>query len=293
MLLHAWSSTSGSGVLSRRSSLWNKKCRKIISEGVHFRLLPGKPITTSATLECVVVGIHDIAEIAHNKVLIAAAVSAGIGQLSKPFTSAILSGNTNSFDFKTAFQAGGFPSTHSSAVVATAMSLGLERGFSDAVFGLAVVYASLVMYDAQGVRREVGIHAKALNRVLLQNSVASNDTSNLIDGAHLPRKSSEPPLFLEEAYIISGGSTKQTNGELLVGSEKGKGQSQSGGMLMPSSLAINDDENDDDDDFVDGESDNSLGMLKESVGHNEFEVIAGAVLGLLVSVAVYAILPLP
>ncbi|XP_028126097.1 uncharacterized protein LOC114322863 isoform X7 [Camellia sinensis] len=99
-------------------------------------------------------------EIAHNKVLISAA-----GQLSKPFTSAILYGNSNNFDFKTVFRSGGFPSTHSSAAVATAMSLGFEwwvklvkccisfapslRGLSDAVFGLAVVYASLIMYDAQ------------------------------------------------------------------------------------------------------------------------------------------------
>ncbi|XP_028126091.1 uncharacterized protein LOC114322863 isoform X2 [Camellia sinensis] len=99
------------------------------------------------------------------------------GQLSKPFTSAILYGNSNNFDFKTVFRSGGFPSTHSSvmntlsprihssAAVATAMSLGFEwwvklvkccisfapslRGLSDAVFGLAVVYASLIMYDAQ------------------------------------------------------------------------------------------------------------------------------------------------
>ncbi|KAI5674819.1 hypothetical protein M9H77_15183 [Catharanthus roseus] len=48
--------------------------------------------------------------------------------------------------------------------VATATTLGVERGFSDPIFGLAVVYACLIMYDAQGVRREVGNHAKALNR---------------------------------------------------------------------------------------------------------------------------------
>lgn len=44
--------------------------------------------------------------------MIAAAVSAAIGQLSKPFTSAVFYGND--FDIRTAFQAGGFPSTHSS-----------------------------------------------------------------------------------------------------------------------------------------------------------------------------------
>ncbi|XP_012070168.1 uncharacterized protein LOC105632403 isoform X2 [Jatropha curcas] len=92
-------------------------------------------------------GLEDIAGIAHNKVLIAAGASAAIGQLSKPFTSLLL--YDKDFDFKTAFQAGGFPSTHSSAVVATATCLALERGFSDSIFGLTMVYAGLIMYDAQ------------------------------------------------------------------------------------------------------------------------------------------------
>lgn len=47
-----------------------------------------------------------------SKVLIAAGVSAAIGQLSKPVTGCLLYGKD--FDLKAAFQAGGFPSTHSS-----------------------------------------------------------------------------------------------------------------------------------------------------------------------------------
>ncbi|KAJ6772477.1 ACID PHOSPHATASE/VANADIUM-DEPENDENT HALOPEROXIDASE-RELATED PROTEIN [Salix koriyanagi] len=105
---------------------------------------PRKP----ATLTCILkLGVEDIAEIASNKVVIAAGVSAAIGQLSKPYTCVLFYGKD--FDFKTTFQAGGFPSTHSSSVVAAATSLALERGFSDSIFGLAVVYACLVMYDAQ------------------------------------------------------------------------------------------------------------------------------------------------
>ncbi|MCI01646.1 hypothetical protein A2U01_0022673, partial [Trifolium medium] len=37
------------------------------------------------------------------------------------------------------------------ATVACATLLGLERGLSDPIFGLALVYAGLVMYDAQEV----------------------------------------------------------------------------------------------------------------------------------------------
>ncbi|CAL5402391.1 unnamed protein product [Camellia sinensis] len=291
MLLQASSFSSGV-VCHRLSHLRNR--RSFISD---YRLLRRKTKASSGppprtTFVCVT---FEIDEIAHNKVLISAAVSATIGQLSKLFTSAILYGNSNSFDFKTVFRSGGFPSTHSSAAVATAMSLGFERwvklvkccisivpslrGLSDAVFGLAVVYASLIMYDAQGVRREVGIHAKALNRVLLQNSASSNDANDLIDSQ--PRKSSSNsesfgPLFLEEADTFQA---KQTNTKLLLRSENRKSQS---GILISSSLPSD----------VEGESKkiaNSWAMLKESVGHNEIEVIAGALLGLFVSFAVYTL----
>ncbi|XP_028121218.1 uncharacterized protein LOC114318512 isoform X1 [Camellia sinensis] len=303
MLLQASSFSSGV-VCHRWSHLRNR--RSFISDygllGRKTKASSGPPPRT--TFVCVT---FEIDEIAHNKVLISAAVSATIGQLSKPFTSAILYGNSNNFDFKTVFRSGGFPSTHSSvmntlsprihssAAVATAMSLGFERwvklvkccisvvpsrrGLSDAVFGLAVVYASLIMYDAQGVRREVGIHAKALNRVLLQNSASSNDADDLIDSQ--PRKSSSNlesfgPLFLEEADTFQA---KQTNAKLLLRSENRKSQS---GILISSSLPSN----------VEGESKkiaNSWAMLKESVGHNEIEVIAGALLGLFVSFAVYTL----
>ncbi|XP_025610126.1 uncharacterized protein [Arachis hypogaea] len=91
---------------------------------------------------------QDIAEIAQNKVLIAAGASVMIGQLSKPFSSVLLYGKD--FDIKAIIQAGGFPSSHSSATMACATFLGLERGFSDPIFGFTVVYAGLIMYDAQG-----------------------------------------------------------------------------------------------------------------------------------------------
>ncbi|XP_042422028.1 uncharacterized protein LOC122009799 [Zingiber officinale] len=68
------------------------------------------------------------------------------------------------------------PSAHSAAVTAAATLLGLDRGFSDSVFGMSVVFAALFMYDAQGARREVGIHAKILNKI--QNSQAEPTSQN-------------------------------------------------------------------------------------------------------------------
>ncbi|XP_030965885.1 uncharacterized protein LOC115986753 isoform X2 [Quercus lobata] len=115
-----------------------------------------KPKSSPFKLTCLGTGagtgtelFDQISQLAHNKVLVAAGISAAIGQLSKPFTSVLL--YSKDLDFKAAFQAGGFPSTHSSAVVATATIIALERGLSDSIFGLTVVYAGLVMYDAQDI----------------------------------------------------------------------------------------------------------------------------------------------
>ncbi|GMP64592.1 hypothetical protein CsSME_00025800 [Camellia sinensis var. sinensis] len=112
MLLQASSFSSGV-VCHRLSHLRNR--RSFISDygllGRKTKASSGPPPRT--TFVCVT---FEIDEIAHNKVLISAAVSATIGQLSKLFTSAILYGNSNSFDFKTVFRSGGFPSTHSSVM---------------------------------------------------------------------------------------------------------------------------------------------------------------------------------
>ncbi|XP_038680790.1 uncharacterized membrane protein YuiD [Tripterygium wilfordii] len=199
------------------------------------------------------VGVEDIADLAHNKVLIAAGASAAIGQLSKPFTSAFLDGKD--LDFGTVFQAGGFPSTHTSAVVATATSLAIERGLSDSIFGLTVVYASLVMYDAQGVRREVGNHARVLNKVLRNTKVKSSTVGEARD----EHGESSNSINME----------KSAKAHLLLEVEKRIRRSPSGSG-----------------------DEKKLGapLINESVGHSVVEVIAGALFGFFVSLAVHATL---
>ncbi|KAJ6720696.1 ACID PHOSPHATASE/VANADIUM-DEPENDENT HALOPEROXIDASE-RELATED PROTEIN [Salix viminalis] len=234
---------------------------------------PRKP----ATLTCILkLGVEDIAEIASNKVVIAAVVSAAIGQLSKPYTCVLLYGRD--FDFRTTFQAGGFPSTHSSSVVAAATSLALERGFSDSIFGLAVVYACLVMYDAQGVRREVGNHAKALNKMLPKTEVNSMVCSrdDLIGSKEGPEENLGALLSKEERPFLSD----STNPPVLLETENKTRQSSQ--RLAFSSLKASEEATE--------KIPSSSAPLKESIGHTEFEVIAGALLGFFVSVAVHTIL---
>lgn len=126
----------------------------------------------------------------------------------------------------------------------------------------------------------MGIHAKALNRVLVQNFIPLNNVDDTIDSRpriSFSKQESFEPMSLEEADSFG---LKHRNAKILLGSENRKGQI---GKLSSSSPASD----------AEGETEKVTSwdgpVLKESIGHNEFEVIAGALLGLFVCLAVYNI----
>ena len=80
--------------------------------------------------------------------------------------------------------AGGLPSAHSSMVCALTISLARVDGVNSPLFALAVIYAFVTMYDAMGVRREAGVHAKLLNKYLNQIENQNAD----VDGDGIPDK---------------------------------------------------------------------------------------------------------
>jgi len=61
---------------------------------------------------------------------------------------------------------GGMPSSHSSLVTGLATATGRVAGVGSVAFAIAVVLASIVMYDAAGVRRAVSIQARILNQMI-------------------------------------------------------------------------------------------------------------------------------
>ena len=73
---------------------------------------------------------------------------------------------TKKFNFKRILGAGGMPSSHSAVVVALCTMVGKEYGINSAIFGIAVIFAFVVMYDAAGVRRAAGKQAKLLNKIV-------------------------------------------------------------------------------------------------------------------------------
>ncbi|PIN20046.1 hypothetical protein CDL12_07264 [Handroanthus impetiginosus] len=212
----------------------------------HFRFSKRNPKASSLSFRCVSglacnsISVSDIAGVFHNKVMVAAALSAAIGQLLKPFTSTLFYGKK--FDLKAAIQAGGFPSTHSS-----------------------------------GVRREVGTHAKELNKVLLRTtsySTSSRKDANDLTNSFTRESSSDleniDPCFSEEQ---SSFEMEPTNSPLLVKPDDRK-------QSRTSSRRSSD---------VNGGLEGmpySCSPLKESIGHTEIEVVAGALLGFLVSLVI-------
>lgn len=69
-------------------------------------------------------------------------------------------------DWRLLFATGGMPSSHSALVVSMTTATGFSQGFDSAVFAVATVFAFVVMYDAQGIRRQAGTHAYILNIII-------------------------------------------------------------------------------------------------------------------------------
>lgn len=75
--------------------------------------------------------------------------------------------NNRSYSFSARlFMSGGMPSSHSATVVSLATIIGLRHGFGTAIFGLATLFAMIVMYDAAKVRRSSGEQGLAIQQLI-------------------------------------------------------------------------------------------------------------------------------
>ena len=60
---------------------------------------------------------------------------------------------------------GGLPSNHSAIVSSMATLIALKEGISHPTFGIAITLAFIVLLDANSLRRQVGKHAAAINKL--------------------------------------------------------------------------------------------------------------------------------
>jgi hypothetical protein len=104
-----------------------------------------------------------LSQIFSNKPLLAGFIAWTIAQVVKPPLYFIA---RREWDWTLLISAGGFPSSHSALIIGATVAIGIQEGFNSAVFAIAWVVAMIVIYDATGVRRQAGDHARILNLML-------------------------------------------------------------------------------------------------------------------------------
>lgn len=104
------------------------------------------------------------------------------------------------------FQTGGMPSSHSAGVSSLSTFIALRRGIPTIDFALSLVYGLIVMYDAQGIRRQTG-----------ELTLKVNDMGELIDKVHSEESiqfEEKPPKKLKE---MLGHEPEEVLGGALLG----------------------------------------------------------------------------
>lgn len=154
-------------------------------------------------------------------------IAAIIGWVSAQILKTIIYVITNKkFNAERIIGAGGMPSSHSATVCALAITTSRVCGITSPEFALAMVLGLVVMYDACGVRRAAGLHAREINRM--------RKVLDKIDDETIER--------LDEEVDIEMDSDDETNG-------------------------VNKD-------------------LKEFLGHTPFQVLCGALLGIIIGMII-------
>ena len=108
----------------------------------------------------------------NNYVLVCSLLSWAIAQVCKFVLNYVIDKQVN---FERLSGAGGMPSAHSATVTALTISCARFCGTGSTEFAIAVVLASVVIYDAMGVRHEAGEHAKIINQMLKKSSEEEDD----------------------------------------------------------------------------------------------------------------------
>lgn len=67
---------------------------------------------------------------------------------------------------------GGMPSNHSAIVCSMAVLIALREGVAHPAFGVAVTLAFIVLLDANSLRKQVGLHAQAINALSTEEQKA-------------------------------------------------------------------------------------------------------------------------
>ena len=126
--------------------------------------------------------MHNLLDIFSNRILWCAVTAWFVAQALKIPTYWLVE---KKLDLMRFFGSGGMPSSHTAFVVSLAIMIGAVEGYDTALFALSVVLASIVMYDATGVRKETGKQGEVLNEILRKvfvdgEPIADDDLKELV-----------------------------------------------------------------------------------------------------------------
>ncbi len=143
-----------------------------------------------------------VAGLLANRILLAALIAWTLAQAIKVPLNYLLH---RQWDWGLLFSASGMPSSHTALVTGIAGGVGLQEGFQSAAFAIASVLAMIVIYDATGVRRHAGDHARVLNlmidELLTGHPLAEKELKEVL--GHTPREVIAGLLLgLSVAYLV-------------------------------------------------------------------------------------------
>ncbi len=121
-------------------------------------------------------------------------------QILKPFFGLI---KHRKFDILVFTASGGFPSSHTSFIVATTIAIAQVEGISSAVFALAVVVAFIIMYDAMNVRYYAGKNIELTQQIIRDLKKHEFQLDN--------------PLYINNLKEILGHERLEVFGGLILG----------------------------------------------------------------------------
>ena len=104
-----------------------------------------------------------LAQLGRNRIFISTLAAWAIAQFLKVLLGVF---REKRFNFKWLVRSGGMPSSHAAMSMCLTTSMGLYYGFDSGLFAMALGFAVITMFDAQGVRRHSGRQAAALNKIL-------------------------------------------------------------------------------------------------------------------------------
>lgn len=201
-----------------------------------------------------------------NYVLDASLLSWFLAQLIKTVLTLIF---TKKLQLERMFGAGGMPSAHSATVCAMTVAMSKTTGVASPEFAIAVLFAIVVMYDAMGVRRAAGEQARVINAMLDEWDVG---LKKFFHNERISVKNS--PLFSK--LIKDSGDSQKANAEnenVNVNEQKESSQDNEETGYEPIKHT----------DARGREFDLDSVELKEFLGHTPLEVLAGALLGIVVA----------